>query len=167
MVMTDEDMKLVIAFAKWIVFPMVGFLAGFFVQWFLQSRKSRDELLNALAIERATAFQKLWQCTVLPEDIRRMKGEAIIRQEFLREKDGELHAWYYGRANALLLSWRTTRRLFEVWDVLRSDYPFKGRVEKAFSRLRTGLKRDCGIYTGWNAWRRLPAPRPRPGSWPD
>jgi hypothetical protein len=31
-----------------LVFPVVGFLAGFAAQWLLQARRSRDELVRAL-----------------------------------------------------------------------------------------------------------------------
>jgi len=36
-----------------VLFPAAGFLAGFAAQWFLQARRSRDELVRALASERA------------------------------------------------------------------------------------------------------------------
>jgi len=164
MVMTEEELKLVIGFFNVLIFPVVGFLAGFFVKWFLQSRKSRDELLRALATNRAEAFQALWQRTVLPNEIRQMKSEEIVPQEFLRKKDADLLEWYYQCANALFLSWRSTERLFVVLDILRSPEPFKGHLEKALSSLRTALKRDSGMYTAWDDWRQLPTPRR--ASWP-
>jgi hypothetical protein len=47
--MTDEEAKAVAVFLKLIVFPVIGFVAGFFMKWFLQSRKSHDELLRELS----------------------------------------------------------------------------------------------------------------------
>ena len=158
--MSDQELKLVIAVVNVVVFPIVGFLAGFFVKWFLQSRKSRDELLRALAPTRASAFQALWQRSVLPDDMRLMAKDDIVPTEFLRTRNEELLIWYYQHANALFLSWRSTSRLFRVLDVLRNNAPRKAQVDRAFSYLRTALKRDCGIYTAWDAWRQLPAPRP-------
>jgi hypothetical protein len=162
--MSDEESKLVIALVKLAVFPVVGFIAGFFVQWFLQSRKSRDELLRALALNRANAFQALWQRSILPDDIRLMKDDDIVPREFLRKRNEELLTWYYQHANALFLSWRSTKKLFVVLDILRTEDPPKATVRDAFSSLRTALKRDCGIYTAWDAWRQLPTPRSEP--WP-
>jgi hypothetical protein len=159
---STEELRLVITVGKVAVFPVVGFIAGFFVKWFLQNRKSRDELLRALAINRANAFQALWQRLILPHNIRHMKDYEIVPSEFLKGRNEELLEWYYQHANALLLSWRSTKRLFIVLDILRTESPHKEKVRKAFSSLRTALKRDCGIYTSWDAWRQLPPPRSEP-----
>lgn len=164
MQMSAEELQLVFTILKVAVFPVVGFLAGFFVKWFLQSRKSRDELLRALAANRATAFQALWKHSILPDYIRRMKEDDIVPNEFLRKRNKELMDWYYAQANALFLSWKSTRSLFKAIDLLRSENPSEARVRKAFSSLRTALKRDCGMYSAWTAWRQLPTPRPEP--WP-
>ncbi len=159
-----KELQLVFTILKVVIFPIVGFLAGFFMKWFLQSRKSRDELLRALATDRAKAFQSLWKYSILPGHIRRMKDDDIVPNEFLRERNGELVDWYYSQANALFLSWKSTRSLFAVLDLLRTENPSKEMVRKAFSSLRTALKRDCGIYSAWAAWRQLPTPRFEPWS---
>lgn len=164
MSISDEELRLAIAIIKIAVFPVVGFIAGFFVTWFLQSRKSRDELLRALAPDRASAFQALWQRIALPDEIRLMKENEIVPDEFLKRSNEDLLSWYNEHANALFLSWTSTKKLFEVFDILRSKKPLKGTVDKVLSSLRTAMKRDCGIYSAWNAWRQLPTPRPQP--WP-
>jgi len=67
--------------AKLVLLPAIGFLAGFGAQWLLQARKSRDELLRALAEPRAAALCKLWELTTLPNEIARLTDNAEIPRQ--------------------------------------------------------------------------------------
>ena len=70
--------QVLIEVTKLVLLPALGFLAGFASQWVLQERKSRDELVRALAEERAGALRKLWEITTLPVEIRSLSGDAAV-----------------------------------------------------------------------------------------
>ena len=46
--MTEDELKVIAAILKYLLFPIIAFAAGFFAKWFIQSQKSRDELLQEL-----------------------------------------------------------------------------------------------------------------------
>lgn len=153
--MTEDDLKVIAAILKYALFPVIAFAAGFFVKWFLQSRKSRGELLQALAPQRAEALKTLWKLTT-PFDCAPEKHTTLIRRT---QADVAFRNWYFEEAGALFLSWRSTKRYFNAIDCLRDPASDSRALKLKFSLLRTALKRDCGIYTCWNGWRQLPAPR--------
>lgn len=153
--MTEDDLKVIAAILKYVLLPVVAFAAGFFAKWFLQSRKSRDELLKELAPQRATVFRELWKLTT-PFARAPKEQTTLIRRT---QADVDFRNWYYEEAVALFLSWGTTKRYFNAIDCLRDQASDSDALELKFSRLRTALKRDCGIYTWWSGWRQLPAPR--------
>lgn len=153
--MTEDDLKVITAILKYVLFPVTAFAAGFFAKWFLQSRKSRDELLKELAPQRAEVLRALWKLTT-PFARAPKEQTTLIRRA---QADVAFRNWYFEEAGALFLSWRTTKRYFNAIDCLRDTASDSEALELKFSRLRTALKRDCGIYTWWNGWRQLPAPR--------
>lgn len=150
--MTEDDLKAIAAVAKYVVFPVIGFAAGFLAQWFLQSRKSRDELLKELASQRAETLRALWKLTT--PFARSAKDQAPLDRR--TEGDAAFRRWYFEDAGALFLSWVSTRRYFNAIDCLRDPTSDPEALKRKFSLLRTALKRDCGIYTWWNGWRQLP-----------
>jgi len=145
------------------VLPGIGFLAGFGAQWLLQERKSRDELVRALAEQRAQALRKLWEITTLPAEISTLAAGTVVSEDLREPLDRLILDWYTKQAGALFLSWHSTQLLFGLLDQLRSDQTRKGELEKAVSSLRSRLKRDCGIYTASEARHELT--RPRPALW--
>ena len=149
--------------AKLVLLPAVGFVAGFAAQWYLQERKSRDELVRALAERRAAALCALWEITTLPPEIVGVEGSAGIPADLREQLDRAILAWYTKQAGALYLSWNATQQLFRLLDLLRSDHAREADLEAAVTSLRTRLKLDCGIYT--NAEARRPLVRPRPAPW--
>ena len=153
--MTEDDLKIIAAILKYVLFPVIAFVAGFFVKWFLQSRKSREELLQALAPQRAEVLKALWKLTT-PFACAPEEQTTLMRRT---EADVAFRKWYFEEAGALFLSWRTTKRYFNAIDCLRDPASDPEALRLNFSRLRTALKRDCGIYTWWNGWRQLRAPR--------
>ena len=144
------------------VLPGIGFLAGFGAQWLLQERKSRDELVRALAGERAEALRKLWEITALPAAISMLAEGALVPERLRELLDRQILDWYTKQAGALFLSWHSTQLLFRLLHHLRDDQTRKGELEKAVSALRSRLKLDCGIYTASEARRELKRPRPPP-----
>jgi hypothetical protein len=162
--MSGEDIKLLAAMSNYILIPAVGFVAGFFARWFLQTRKSRDELLRELSPQRANALRSLWVTTTLPAEIVRLEDYVVLPLEFRQSTDLAIGKWYTREAGALFLSWQATQLLFRLLDVLRDNTSNKKQVADAVSLLRTRLKRDCGLYTAWEGMRQLVGPRRSP--WP-
>jgi len=153
--MTEDDLKVIAAILKYVLFPAIAFTAGFFAKWFLQSRKSRDELLKEIALQRANVLRELWKLTT-PFERTPEEQTTLVRRT---QADIAFRNWYYEEAGALFLSWETTKLYFNAIDCLRDPASDSAALKRKFSQLRTALKRDCGIYTWWSGWRQLPAPR--------
>ena len=152
--------------AKLVLLPSLGFVCGFAAQWLLQERKSRDELVRALAEQRATALCKLWELTTLPPELNTINSPALVPAPLREQLDRAILAWYTKQAGALYLSWSSTQLLFRMLDLLRSDETHKQALEATVSSLRSRLKLDCGIYTRSESGRQLVRPRPSPWSHP-
>ncbi len=148
-------MELLLDFFQYIIVPIVSFFAGLLSKWFLQSQKARDDTLRSLAARRAESLRSLWSLT-MPFAV---GSTGALDKEKRRAADTGFRKWYYEDGGALFLSWKGTRRYFLALDVLRDESSRKEALEEVFSQLRTQLKRDCGIYSWWNTWRRLPTPR--------
>ena len=148
--------------AKLLLLPAAGFIAGFAAQWFLQARKSRDELARALASERAAALRQLWEITSLPPQIAALQPQASVAASFCKDLDIAIVDWYAPQGGALFLSWSAAQCLFNMQDRLRSGTLAKADLESAVSALRTRLKLDCGMYTRRESGRKLIRPRRAP-----
>lgn len=152
----------VIEVAKLVLLPGVGFLVGFAAQWFLQERKSRDELVRALADQRAASLCKLWEITTLPAEVTALEDSMVTPSEVRELLDRSVLDWYTRQAGALFLSWNSTQLLFRLLDLIRSEQATKKQLESAVSSLRSQLKLDCGVYSRSEAKRDLTRPRPSP-----
>jgi hypothetical protein len=152
----------VIEVAKLVLLPGVGFLVGFAAQWFLQERKSRDELVRALADQRAASLCKLWEITTLPAEVTALEDSMVTPSEVRERLDRSVLDWYTKQAGALFLSWNSTQLLFRLLDLMRSEQATKKQLESAVSSLRSQLKLDCGVYSRSEAKRDLTRPRPSP-----
>ena len=162
--MGQEELYLLKAFVKFILLPTIAFFAGFFVKWFLQQQKSRDELIQALAPARAEALRNLWKITTLPPEIRSLANDDPVPAAFRDKRNAEIMEWYT-EAGALFLSWRATDLLFRLLDALRNKDIRSEDLEKAVSALRTGLKYDCGFLSYWDVKTKLEGPRRPPHEW--
>ena len=158
-----EGDALEIDLVRLLVFPVVGFLAGFAAQWLLQARRSRDELVRALAGERAAALRQLWAITTLPREITSLAADATVAEPARQRLNAAIVDWYTTGGGALYLSWHATQRVFELLDGLRSAETRRSTLEGLVSALRTRLKYDSGIYE--RAETRRPLRRPRPSPW--
>ena len=152
----------VMELAKLVVLPGIGFLVGFAAQWFLQERRSRDELVRALADQRAASLCKLWEITTLPAEVTALAAGMVTSREVRERLDKAVLDWYTKQAGALFLSWPSTQLLFRLLDLLRSEQATRAQLESAVSSLRSQLKRDCGVYSRLEAKRHLVRPRPSP-----
>ena len=160
--MALEASSTALEIAKLVLLSSIGFLAGFAAQWLLQARKSRDELLRALAEPRAAALCKLWELTTLPNEIARLTDNAELPRQARESLDSAIVDWYTKQAGALYLSWPATQILFRLLDSLRTSESHKTQVEVAVSALRSQLKYDCGIYSPSELRRKLEHPRRSP-----
>jgi hypothetical protein len=158
-----EGDGLEIDLVRLLVFPVVGFLAGFAAQWLLQTRRSRDELVRALAGERAAALRQLWAITTLPREITSLAPDATVGEPVRQRLNAAIVDWYTTGGGALYLSWHATQRVFDLLDGLRSAETRRTTLEGLVSALRTRLKYDSGIYE--RAETRRPLRRPRPSPW--
>ena len=154
--------SMLLEIAKQIVFPIVGFAGGFVVQWYLQERKSRDELVGALAEKRADALRQLWEITTLSDKITVLAANDPVPASLREQANADIVEWYTAEGGALYLSWPATDILFRLLDTLRAEETRRSDLERAVSALRTRLKLDCGMYTRWEARRTLRRPRPSP-----
>ena len=146
-------MESVLAILQYVVIPAATFAAGLFSKWFLQTQKARDNTLRALAPERARAFITLTSLTGP------FAPYAQLNKDQRRTADINFRKWYYDNGGSLFLSWRSAKRYLLAIDALRDPDSSDKTLERVFSRLRSQLRRDCGIYSWWNAWRQLPRPR--------
>jgi len=162
--MGPDELHLLAAISKYIFLPATGFIAGFLAKWFLQERKARDDLIEALSSSRADALRELWAITTLRPEIVSLKEGVPMPLDLLRKTNAEIMNWYTQKGGALFLSWHATQLVFQLLDTLRDDHVQKSQLEKSVSLLRSRLKRDCGIYSFWEQKRQLKRPRPSP--WP-
>lgn len=162
--MGEAEIQMLAGIAKYILLPAAGFMAGFASKWYLQDRKSRDELLQALASKRADALRDLWGITTLPPEITELEDDVAVPPTLREKANASIMEWYTQKGGALFLSWEATQRTFELLDTLRCNDAKKGHLANAVTTLRTRLKRDCGLYSYWDAKRQLDLPRPSP--WP-
>ncbi len=153
--MSEEEIQTVTAMLKLLVFPIVGFIAGFFTKWFLQTKKSRNELLRELSATRVEKMMSLWELTT-PFALSPKEQTTIEKRNIA---DMEFRKWYYDKSGAMFLSWKGTKRYFEAIDTLRNINSSPEQLKNIFSLLRTQLKQDSGIYTWWSSFRQLPTPR--------
>src|SRR6516225_6278889 len=90
----EESYLLLAELTRYVFLPVIAFFAGFSAKWFLQNRKSRDELLEALASPRADALRELWAITTLRPEIVSLKDGAPVPSDLLERANSEIMEWY-------------------------------------------------------------------------
>ena len=160
--MVEVEIPAMDALVKYLLLPVLGFVAGFLSQWFLQHHKTRDELVTALAPQRAHALCALWAITTLAPAVTSLDDGSTVPAELRESADRAIVDWYTNQSGALFLSWPATNRLFRLLDTLRDDRASKANLESAVSSLRSTLKHDCGFYSYSQVRRRLARPRHSP-----
>jgi hypothetical protein len=128
---------------KLLIVPAVIAGGGFWFNRQQQERKSRDELLNAIADSRVDAYKTLWE---ICKQVRFTKKKEITNGD-RKEYDRQLDNWYYKEGGAMFLSWTASKLLMEARNALRDDKRTAKDTKEAFSTLRTELKYDCGIIS--------------------
>jgi hypothetical protein len=134
---------------------VVVLLAAFFLNLVLQRSKLRGEAANELAGKRADAYIALWKSLAA---VRPLEKEEVTPAR-AAEIEEALVDWYHEQANALYMSWGAARRYMKLRQALQQEPIDSDLLRKRVSALRTQLKVDCGVYSSWDAIRRLPKPK--------
>jgi hypothetical protein len=149
------DEKLLITLIDKGALALLILIVGFGLNWYLERRRARAGLQEALAAERAKSYGSLW---ALMDELGLNYNLAAADSEPLTFErrgysDWKLDDWYFAEHGAMYLSHQTTKLFFVAKYDLMNDSLDNDDVEKSFSKLRTQMKRDCGIYTSREAKR--------------
>ena len=107
--MGQGEFEILTIFTKYVLLPVIGFFTGFAVKWFLQERKSRDELLRALASQRADALLELWAIATLRSEITSLGKNDVVPPDLREIMNSNIVEWYTQKGGALFLSWNATQ----------------------------------------------------------
>lgn len=170
--MSPESIDLVIKVILPVATGVLGFVGRVTWERYAQRAKARDNLLWAISRQRSRALTSLWAHTMQFQRLNRVD----TNEGWRTKQDIDFTSWYFQEAGALFLSWRATKLYFKALKTLRrplgftwtdrvrellgfgASDPDKRRMQKAFSSLRTQLKRDIGIYSARDARRQLKSP---------
>jgi hypothetical protein len=117
-------------------------LAVFALNWLLEKRKARNELLKAISLQRVDAYKKLWE---LLEAVKASDKAEIPKSEKKRLAVA-LTDWYYKDGGGLFLSYAAAGQCFAARRLLKA-HAASADIREGFSKLRSQLKYDCGIQS--------------------
>ena len=117
-------------------------LAAFALNWLLEERKARNELLKAISLQRVDAYKKLW---ALLEAVKASDKAEIPNAEKERLAVA-LTTWYYEDGGGLFLSRAAADQCFAARRLLEA-HTVSAVIRVRFSELRSQLKYDCGIQS--------------------
>ena len=153
--MSMEDQIFLILLEKGLL-AGIAVLIGFVFNWVLQSAKLRSEMVKELAVERANAYKALWKTLAAI----RPGIDEEISPELVNKIEAALVKWYHDEANALYMSWGTSRQYMLARRWLSRQPINSKKIRQRISRLRTQLKADCGIYSDIEKLLPLPSRKP-------
>ena len=151
------DEKIFLIFLEKGLLAFVLVVIGFLFNWILQSAKSRSEMANKLAVDRASAYKSLWKTLA---SIRPGINEDVSPDK-VSEIEKALIKWYHDEANALYMSRGTSKQYMLTRRSLCEKPIDSKKIRRRISRLRTQLKIDCGIYTDFEGILPLPSRHPK------
>ncbi|MEL6866167.1 MAG: hypothetical protein AAFP19_17190 [Bacteroidota bacterium] len=122
---------------------LIALLVGFYFNRLLQERKARDSMLETITAQRVKAYQRLWEATKVAEFAR----EQEISETEKKDLSNKLTEWYYKDGGAMFLSFDATKSYGKAKEVLVNPQSSLYEVKKAFSDIRTQLKKDLKVYT--------------------
>ena len=133
-------------------------IIGFWIKTRIERLKGEEALrrliVGQIASARSPAYLELWQLTVKTSP---SKTRALSQQE----KDDlfdSLTTWYYDKGNAIFLSVAATDLFLKARGMLKESNSSDQETTDAFSKLRTQLKVDMGVYSDQDARTQLPKP---------
>lgn len=122
-------------------------IVGYWINRRLERDKANEGIRQKIAESRAATYLSLWQLTA--------EIDAIDRDPLTPEKVEQLlnkvTAWYYQQGNGLYLSHQATQLFLEAREMFKSPSPDVAVIKSGFSRLRTQMKEDIGVYTNQEA----------------
>lgn len=118
-------------------------LVGYFINRRLERDKANEGIRQKTAEARAAAYLSLWQLTAEIDAIDRSPLTPGRVEQLLNE----ITEWYYEKGNGLYLSHPATQLFLEARKTLKKPSPDVTAIKKGFSRFRTQMKQDIGIYT--------------------
>ncbi len=92
---------------------------------------------------RLEALKKLWTST---EQMSPTASEQLS-PKMRKELDAELRQWFYKNGNGIFLSIKAADAFLKARKILTDKLTTFEEVHKAFSRVRTQLKIDLGVYS--------------------
>ena len=113
------------------------------------------EFKRSVMPERLEALKRLWSCM---EPLSPTAAMPLSRAE--REKlDAQLRQWYYANGGGIFLSIQAAADCFDARATLLNGQISDKSVREAFSRLRTQMKIDVGVYSPEEAKRQIGMPQ--------
>ena len=124
---------------------IIGVLILFVGYWLnrgLEKFKSKEEYQRQLAQSKINAYQRLWS---LMETVRPSREGEITYDERARLAE-RLRSWYYDDGNGLYLPHKTAGVFIDSRDALLDKNITDDQIKEQFSKLRTQMKIDAGVY---------------------
>lgn len=118
-------------------------LVGYWINRRLERDKANEGIRQKIAEARAAAYLSLWQLTA---EIDAIDGSLLTSQR-ADQLLNQVTAWYYQQGNGLYLSHPATQLFLEARGTLKKTSPDVAAIKSGFSRLRTQMKQDIGVYT--------------------
>ncbi len=113
--------------------------------WFnrrLERDKSDEGIRQKIAEARAATYLSLWQLTAEIDAVNRDSTKPETIEKLLNKVTN----WYYQEGNGLYLSHEATRLFLESREMLKGSSLDVPQIKSGFSRLRTQMKQDIGVY---------------------
>lgn len=117
-------------------------LIGYWLNRRLEHDKSDESIRQQIAESRAATYLSLWQLTA---EIDAVDGKSMTPEAIEKLLD-KVTTWYYQKGNGLYLSHQATTLFLECRGMLKKASLDVAQIKSGFSRLRTQLKQDIGVY---------------------
>lgn len=117
-------------------------LIGYWLNRRLEYDKSDESIRQKIAASRAATYLSLWQLTA---DVDEVDGKSMTL-ESTGKLLNKVTTWYYQEGNGLYLSHQATTLFLECRGMLKKASLDVAQIKSGFSRLRTQLKQDIGVY---------------------
>jgi hypothetical protein len=113
--------------------------------WFnrrLERDKANEGIRQKIAASRAATYLSLWQLTAEIDAV----NNSLMTPEAIEKLLNKVTSWYYQEGNGLYLSHEATSLFLECRGMLKGTSLDVPQIKSGFSRLRTQLKQDIGVY---------------------
>ena len=153
--MSLSDNLILALFDKLLIGTLV-LIFGYWLNHKLESLKGDLSFRTAIAPNRTAAYQALWEKTAnfTPRETSPL-DVSLARTDYLTN----LRDWYYEAGNAMYLSLGSSDLLLRGFKLLERTDVSAQEIKDHFSRLRTQLKVDLGVYSPADASVQIPRAR--------